>query len=81
MFPDRSRQDIYFTHGNLALIEQFCDCKLTHSSLEQSFEQDQSIDKLFGIAFNPKTLEMIKIKRYYYPRDPKLLNSVHDELK
>jgi hypothetical protein len=57
-------KDIYFFHSNPPLV-----CKYFNCLKLNNIEPQENCLALFGITFNCKTLDVIKIKRYIYPFD------------
>ncbi len=80
VFPESNRRDVYFTNSNLRLVEShFKTSGLEFKPLTEHIDQDNTVNKLFGLAFNHETLEPLKIKRYIYPSDPYLAHVLFDE--
>lgn len=71
---NRNRRDVYLTgRSSLEAVHSFSLPEPDIKNLSLPEEPGDCL-KLFGLSFDANTLKPLKLKRYYYPRDPALLN-------
>lgn len=78
---DGLRKDVYFVHTDLQMVAKFF--KLPEPTVSELLEidSDNSVEKVFGLSYDAETLTPLKLKRYYYPKDPLLKTTLFDELE
>lgn len=78
--PSSNRQDVYFCHSDMSLVaEHFNLPKPTVEELV-SIDSDPKINKIFGLTFDARSLRPLKLKRYFYPKDPHSKVILYDEV-
>ncbi|OYZ12843.1 MAG: hypothetical protein B7Y39_18640 [Bdellovibrio sp. 28-41-41] len=75
-----NRKDVYFCHGSVSAVAEFYNMPQPTTSGLGSVDEDQSVTKVFGLSYDSKTLQPMKLKRYFYPRDPLLREALFDEV-
>lgn len=76
---EKKRFDYYFCHKNMAEVASFFNLPAPTVEELAWLDNDNEILKVFGLAYDPETLQPIKLKRYYYPQDPRLNYILFDE--
>lgn len=78
---DGSRYDYYFCHHNLFEVAEFFGLPAPTVPALDAIDKNNSIEKVFGLAYDAKTLKCLKLKRYFYPQDPHLKYILFDEVE
>lgn len=75
-------RDTYFINNDYSeVLDHFGITNFVPDSpLLRPIISDKTIDKVFGIAYDTETLEVKKVKFYYYPKSPKTLECLYDEI-
>ena len=75
------RKDVYFVHSNMKLVSEFFNLPMPSVKDLKNIDEDNTIEKVFGITYETNNLKPIKLKRYFYPKDPNLKTILFDEVK
>lgn len=65
-------KDMYFLHKNVSIVRDFYNCTMPqHKDLDDT---DVDYFKGFAVTFDQNTLKILKMKRYFFPQDPQMIN-------
>lgn len=74
-------QDVYFCNSDLDQVTQFFNLPKPSVAEINKYDSDPSINKIFGLTFNSNNLKLLKLKRYFYPKDPESKFILYDEVE
>lgn len=72
--------DYYFCHNQIQVVADFFSLPVPTVEELKEIDEDPSVTKVFGLSYESKTLKPVKLKRYFYPQDPKLEYILFDEV-
>jgi hypothetical protein len=72
--------DVYFMHPNVDEVAAFTCMPKPCLAEINDFIEDKTFKKVFGLTYNADTLQSLKLKLYYYPKDPIMEYTVFDEV-
>jgi hypothetical protein len=74
------KNDVYFLHKDVELVSNFVKLPMPAVKEIKNFVNNKTFEKVFGLTYDYKSLKPLKLKLYYYPKDPKMKNTVFDEI-
>lgn len=77
---DGLRKDVYFVHKNMNFVSEFFNLPMPTVDSLSEIDNDNTVEKVFGLTYEARTMKPLKLKRYFYPRDPLLKTTLFDEV-
>ncbi|TFG95658.1 hypothetical protein E4H12_12825 [Candidatus Thorarchaeota archaeon] len=74
------RKDVYFVHTELFRVAEHFGLPAPTVDELHVIDTDNTIPKVFGLSYDTVTLAPLKLKRYFYPRDPLMKYFLYDEV-